>query len=138
MPSIKSKGDTTMTKQEFEERYGKTVNDHVFDNINDLYMSLDDMDKDMFVRDYKKHEESLILNELYNKVQSLERGIEDVERNNLCLIDMLIKKGSEWDDKEALEIVENQVGKPSTITRKIELGCELSDDDLEYIKHNLR
>lgn len=127
-----------MTKQEFEERYGKTVNDHVFDNINDLYMSLDDMDKDVFVRDYKKHEESLILNELYNKVQSLERGIEDVERNNLCLIDMLIKKGCEWEDKEALEIVENQIGASATITRKIELGCELSDDDLEYIKHNLR
>ena len=127
-----------MTKQEFEERYGKTVNDHVFDNINDLYMSLDDMDKDMFVRDYKKHEESLILNELYNKVQSLEREIEDVERNNLCLIDMLIKKGSEWDDKEVLDTVENQIGKSATITRKIELGCELSDDDLEYIKHNLK
>jgi len=127
-----------MTKQEFEERYGKTVNDHVFDNINDLYMSLDGMDKDMFVRDYKKHEESLILNELYNKVQSLEREMEDVKRNNLCLIDMLIKKGSEWDDKEVFDTVENQIGKPSTITRKIELGCELSDDDLEYIKHNLR
>ena len=127
-----------MTKQEFEERYGKTVNDHVFDNINDLYMSLDDMDKDVFVRDYKKHEESLILNELYNKVQSLERGIEDVERNNLCLIDMLIKKGSEWDDKEVLDTVEDQIGKSATITRKIELGCELSDDDLEYIKHNLK
>lgn len=127
-----------MTKQEFEERYGKTVNDHVFDNINDLYMSLDDMDKDMFVRDYKKHEESLILNELYNKVQSLERGIEDVERNNLCLIDMLIKKGSEWDDKEVLDTVENQIGMSAAITRKIELGCELSDDDLEYIKHNLK
>lgn len=127
-----------MTKQEFEERYGKTVNDHVFDNINDLYMSLDDMDKDMFVRDYKKHDESLILNELYNKVQSLERGIEDVERNNLCLIDMLIKKGSEWDDKEVLDTVENQIGMSAAITRKIELGCELSDDDLEYIKHNLK
>ena len=127
-----------MTKQEFEERDGKTVHDHVFDNINDLYMSLDDMDKDVFVRDYKKHEESLILNELYNKVQSLERGIEDVERNNLCLIDMLIKKGSVWDDKEVLDTVENQIGKSATITRKIELGCELSDDDLEYIKHNLR
>lgn len=127
-----------MTKQEFEERYGKTVNDHVFDNINDLYMSLDDMDKDVFVRDYKKHEESLILNELYNKVQSLERGMEDIERNNLCLIDMLIKKGSEWDDKEVFDTVENQIGASATITRKIELGCELSDDDLEYIKHNLR
>lgn len=127
-----------MTKQEFEERYGKTVNDHVFDNINDLYMSLDDMDKDVFVRDYKKHEESLILNELYNKVQSLERGIEDIGRNNLCLIDMLIKKGCEWGDKEVLDTVKNQIGKSATITRKIELGCELSDDDLEYIKHNLK
>lgn len=126
-----------MTKQEFEERYGKTVGDHVFDNINELYMSLDDMDKDVFVRDYKKHEESFILNELYNKVQSLEREIEDVERNNLCLLDMLIKKGSEWGDKEVLDTVKNQIGKSATITRKIELGCELSDDDLEYIKHNL-
>lgn len=127
-----------MTKQEFEERYGKTVGDHVFYNINELYMSLDDMDKDVFVRDYKKHEESFILNELYNKVQSLEREIEDVERNNLCLLDMLIKKGSEWGDKEVLDTVKDQIGKSATITRKIKLGCELSDDDLEYIKHNLK
>ena len=127
-----------MTKKEFEERYGRDISADMFERINELYMTLDDMDKDVFVRDYKKHEESLILNELYNKVQSLERGIEDVERNNLCLIDMLIKKGSVWDDKEVLDTVENQIGKPSTITRKIELGCELSDDDLEYIKHNLK
>ena len=127
-----------MTKQEFEERYGKTVGDHVFDNINELYMSLDDMDKDMFVRDYKKHEESFILNELYNKVQSLESEIEDIERNNLCLLDMLIKKGNEWGDKEVLDTVKNQIGKSATITRKIELGCELSDDDREDIKHNLK
>ena len=127
-----------MTKKEFEERYGRDISADMFERINELYMTLDDMDKDVFVRDYKKHEESLILNELYNKVQSLERGMEDVERNNLCLIDMLIKKGSEWDDKEVLDTVENQIGKPSTITRKIELGCEFSDDDLEYIKHNLK
>ena len=127
-----------MTKKEFEERYGRDISADMFERINELYMTLDDMDKDVFVRDYKKHEESLILNELYNKIQSLEREIEDVERNNLCLIDMLIKKGSEWDDKEALEIVENQMGASATITRKIELGCELSDDDLEYIKHNLK
>lgn len=127
-----------MTKKEFEERYGRDISANMFERINELYMTLDDMDKDVFVRDYKKHEESLILNELYNKVQSLERGIEDAERNDLCLIDMLIKKGSEWDDKEVLDTVENQIGKPSTITRKIELGCELSDDDLEYIKHNLK
>ena len=127
-----------MTKQEFEERYGKPVNDNVFYKINNLYMSLDYMDKDVFARDFKKHEESLIINELYNKVQSLERKIEDVERNDLCLIDMLIKKGSEWDDKETLNTVEKQIGKPLTITRKIELGCELSDDDLKYIKHNLK
>ena len=127
-----------MTKKEFEERYGRDISADMFERINELYMTLDDMDKDVFVRDYKKHEESLILNELYNKVQSLEREIEDVERNNLCLIDMLIKKGSEWDDKDVLDTVENQIGKSATITRKIELGCELSDDDLEYIKHNLK
>ena len=127
-----------MNRQEFEERYGKTVSDHIFDNINELYMSLDDMDKDVFVRDYKKHEESLILNELYNKVQSLEREIKDIKCNNTCLIDMLIKKGCEWNDKEVLDTVENQIGMSAAITRKIELGCELSDDDLEYIKHNLR
>lgn len=127
-----------MTKKEFEERYGRDISADMFERINELYMTLDDMDKDVFVRDYKKHEESLILNELYNKVQSLERRIEDVERNNLCLIDMVIKKGCEWNDKAMLDMVENQIGASATITRKIELGCELSDDDLEYIKHNLR
>lgn len=127
-----------MTKQEFEERYGKIVNDHVFYNINELYMSLDDMDKDMFVKDYKEHEESLILNDLFNKKQDLERELKKVKAMYDLAMDKLISKGAEWDDSEALDFAETQVGKKEVIRRKITLDTELSDDDLEYIKHNLR
>lgn len=127
-----------MTKKEFEERYGKEVQAVVFDNINALYMSLDDMDKDVFVKDYIKHEESLILNELFNKEQALEHELKSVKAMYDLALDKLISKGAEWDDSEVLDFAETQVGKKEVIRRKITLDEELSDDDLEYIKDNLK
>lgn len=127
-----------MTKKEFEERYGKEVQAVVFDNINALYMSLDDMDKDVFVKDYIKHEESLILNELFNKEQALEHELKSVKAMYDLALDKLISKGAEWDDSEVLDFAETQVGKKEVIRCKITLDEELSDDDLEYIKDNLK
>lgn len=127
-----------MTKQEFEARYGKEVSDKMFDTINDLYMGADDMDKDTFVRDYKKHEESLLLNIYFNKAQAQGKVISNLKQENAFLIDTIIKKGSEDLDDDLLTIAETHIGKKNTILRKIALNIELTDDDLAYVKGNLK
>lgn len=129
--------DTTMTKQEFEERYGKEVSDHMFDNINALYMGAGDMDKDTFVKDYKKHEESMLLQLYYEKSEDLKRKLTQANQKTAYLLDEMIKSGAEF-DSELLEIAENQIGKKNVILRKIALKIELEDDDLEYVSKNLR
>lgn len=127
-----------MTKQEFEERYGHAVSEQMFDTINDLYMGADDMDKDAFVKDYKKHEESQLLNIYFNKSQKQEKTITDLKQQVASLVDTLIEKGSEWGDRETLEVAEATIGAKNVILRKIALNIELEDDDLEYVKDNLR
>lgn len=127
-----------MTKQEFESRYGKEVSDQMFDRINDLYMGADDMDKDVFVKDYKKHEESMLLNIYYNKAEAQAKAIKNLQQENAFLVDTIIKTGSENMDDELLEIAEAHIGKKNTILRKIALSIELTDDDLAYVKEHLK
>lgn len=127
-----------MTKQEFEERYGSEVSNEVFDNINDLYMGADDMDKDTFVKDYKKHEESMLLQTYFYKAQKQEKVIDNLKQQLASLTDTLIQKGSEWGDKETLDIAINAIGMKNVILRKIALNIELEDDDLKYVAENLK
>lgn len=127
-----------MTKQEFETRYGKEVSGQIFDIVNELYEGADDMDKDTFVRDYKEHEECKLLGIYFNKAQKQEKVITNLKQQIASLVDTLIEKGSEWDDREALDAAEMSIGKKNVILRKIVLNIELEDDDLDYIKEHLR
>lgn len=127
-----------MTKQEFESRYGKEVSEPVFIKINALYMGAgDDIDKDTFVKDYKKHEESILLNAYYNKARAQGKAIRNLKTQIAYLVDTIIKKGSENLDEEMLTVAEEAIGKKNVILRKIALRIELTDDDLEYVKDNL-
>lgn len=127
-----------MTKQEFEARYGKEVSGQMFVRINDLYMSVGDMDKDLFVKDYKKHEESLILNYLYDKSEHQKDEISSLKQQIDYMVDLLITKGTEYEDITLLNVAETEVGKKNVIMRKINRGIGLNDDDLDYIKDNLK
>lgn len=127
-----------MTKQEFEERYGREISDQMFDTINELYEGAEDMDKDTFVRDYKEHEESQLLGIYFNKAQKQENVIKNLKQQIASLVDTLIEKGSEYDDEEILDTAETAIGKKNVVLRKIALKIELEDDDLDYIKEHLK
>lgn len=126
-----------MTKQEFEARYGKEVSGQMYDRINDLYMGAGDMDKDTFVKDYKKHEESMLLQAYYEKSKELERMLAYANQRITYLLDEMIKSGAEY-DTDLLKTAEAEIGKKNLILRKIYLQIELEDDDLEYVSNNLK
>lgn len=127
-----------MTKQEFEERYGSEVSNEVFNNINDLYMGADDMDKDTFVKDYKKHEESMLLLTYFYKAQKQEKVINNLKQQLSEFADKILYHASENMDETLLNEVEGLLGKKKFILRKIAMNIQLTNDDLKYVAENLK
>lgn len=127
-----------MTKQEFEERYGREVGAEMFDNINDLYMNAGDMDKDTFVRDYKEHEESALLNAYYNKAIKNEKELARAKETIQVVAQFLIEKGAEWQSQGAFDLARQLIGEKATVLYKLESGIAFNDADKEYINRNLR
>lgn len=117
-------------------RYGKEVNEQVFENINRLYMGAGEMDKDTFTRDYKKHEESMLLQVYFEKSEAQAKTISHLKQLLGDLADEAIKTGAEY-DPDLLQVVERQIGRKNLILRKIALKIELEDDDLKYVSENL-
>lgn len=127
-----------MTKQEFEERYGRKVSQELFDNINDLYMEADDMDKDTFVKEYKKHEESMLLQIIFSKEQAQKAVIDNLRQQLSEFVDKVLYDASENMNETLLSAVEDLIGKKKFILRKIAMHIQLTNDDLDYVKMNLK
>lgn len=127
-----------MTKQEFEERYGRKVSQELFDNINDLYMEADDMDKDTFVKEYKKHEESMLLQIIFSKEQAQKAVIDNLRQQLSEFVDKVLYDASENMNEVLLNAVEDLIGKKKFILRKIAMHIQLTNDDLDYVKMNLK
>lgn len=77
-----------MNIQEFKERTELEVTDKQFDKINEIYMSTQ-LDKDGFCADYKKHSDSIIIEQLGDEIDMLNRHIKSesakdaIEKKNL-------------------------------------------------------
>lgn len=126
-----------MTKQEFESRYGKEVSNEMFYTINEMYMATD-LDKDVFVEDYKKHGESFLTYDYFNRLRAKESECMTNRMMINQLLDIIILKGDEHKDAKMFKMAEAQSGKKYVILRKIELGIELSEEDKDYIKENMK
>ena len=128
-----------MTKQEFQERVGYAVSDADFDKINQMYLeSGQNMDKDAFCEDYKKHSDSVLLAIFFNRVDRLEDKL-DVKREELgVLLNCLLKKAAEYNDDEMLNKAIQVVGEAAVIKRKAHLGLPFTDAEREYIIENLK
>ena len=127
-----------MTQQEFKDRTGITVTEERFAEIHAMYLeSVQDMDKDTFCKDFKRHEDSLLLNIFYERVGKLEDKLDDKRHIIGELVNCLLKKSSEYGDEEMLRIVHEVLGEKDAIRRKVRLEIPLTADERNYIIDNL-
>lgn len=125
-----------MTQQEFEQRTG-IKSDVVFEEANKIYMAAGDMDKDAFCMDYKKHGDSILLAYFYNSCKMLEKDMDDIRKD---MAQFLLNKLEETGDGDgdmydkAVELI----GQGKVVRMKLDNGCELWDEDKEYIKEHLQ
>ncbi len=128
-----------MLKQEFEDRTNLQVNEEEFNAINAIYMACtNEMDKDAFCADYKKHSDSVIVTDLTKRVETLRRVVNYHDRREDEMENYLIDLAHDLDEPSIDRKAEEMWGLYAVITRKIDKGYTLDSVQLEYIKNNLK
>jgi len=133
-----------MTRKEFEERTGLQVSAEEFSEVNNIYMAVDEMDKDTFCKEWKQHGESKLLAKLWNTAnREHNMGMEKKEecdklyRERWDLVDFLLERAQKFGDEELLIKAIDMVGHANVIHRKLTLEMPLWECDRKYITHNL-
>ena len=74
-----------MTRQEFNDRTGYTLDEEQYREVEAMYIAAGNMDKDVFCKDYKKHNDSALVAEFYNQSIALMEKYQrcrKIERNS--------------------------------------------------------
>lgn len=134
-----------MTPKEFTERTNLVPTPEEYAEIEAMYMCARNMDKDEFCLRWKQCGKNPLTKALLKEAKVLNGMLE--ERNNELedchdkmnsLIDFLIGKSVAYTDtdfyREAIKIA----GQRTVTLRKIEMSLPLWEEDIEYIKNNLK
>lgn len=127
-------------KQEFLERTGlKELSDTRWLYINDVYMATsEDIDKDTFCKDWQKHGDSVIIDDLWHELDELKTKMFRWKREREAFANMLLEKANQYNDAEFYNEAVNLIGQKAVIETKIEFNLPMWDKDLAYIKANLK
>lgn len=121
-----------MTKQEFEERIGRTVTDEEYAQADAAYLAAGDMDKDTFCELYKS-EEGLhhLVAILADRVRTMEANV-DALRKRMKEIGMMYVKEHQCAD-EGDKIAAALLGRREYIRVKLENDYYLTKNDREQL-----
>lgn len=128
-----------MLQKEFENLTGLQVTEENFNEINAIYMACtDDIDKEAFCKDYKKHGQSLIIADLTKRIERLVMIRDYYTNEESETIDYLIDLSHDLDEPSIDRRAEKMCSLRQVIERKIDKGYTLDSVQLDYIKDNLR
>lgn len=122
-----------MLREEFENRMGNTVTPEAFEDINELYISSGDMDKDTFCDDYKLHGTSKILHEIWMRYKNTKDVLAIYKREHQEAATLLVRLAEEFNDKRASDCAAMMIGEAGVIKYKVQQGIELTSTEKEYI-----
>lgn len=129
-----------MTKQEFIEKTGYTsVSDEEYKEIEKIYLEAGEtMDKDTFCREWKDCGYSPLFHIFYDRAMEMQERAQTAEGTLKKVAKFLIKKSDENADSEEYDMAVQLIGRKSAVLVKVEEQIELSPEDIEYIKNNLK
>lgn len=124
-----------MTKKEFEDRTGYTIPEDRYKEVEQMYYAVgEDLDKDAFCKDFKKHSNSEILYALYQRTQELTQGLKsrDAEIHNfresqLRIARLMLEKAHKLLDDELYNEAVNLIGFEEAIILKLEMNLPLRE-----------
>lgn len=122
-----------MQKIEFTQRTGVELTDEQYQRVEDLYLNAENMDKDEFCEDYKKHGESVILNACFGQSENLRNELSTCREKQVAMAHFLIKKSMVGGDKDMVQMAISLIGEQKYIQHKLEKGYNLLALDKELI-----
>lgn len=133
-----------MNKQEFDERTGFVTPQENYEFIEKTYMFSGNLTKDEFCKDYKKHADSIIIEELTKKAISMEKKSKEkskrlleAQQNNIDqkyeFATFLIQEDQFSNNDGLRKKAISLVGERYYLKTKIELGYQLTKDDAELV-----
>lgn len=127
-----------MTKQEFTNRTGITPTDEQFVRIHSIYMECPTIDKDEFCSDWKKHEDSSIIDSLHVVAVNREMFIDQLKRERSKMVNLMLKEACATYSSTLKNACIEMVGHAEVISRMFDLELELWPGDKDYIMNNLK
>lgn len=127
-----------MTRQEFNERTGYTFNEEQYREVEAMYMAAGNMNKDVFCKDYKKHNDSALVAEFYNQSVALTEKYQSCRKVERETAELLIGKAHTYNDTDFRRAAIRLIGEREVVLITIAMGLPLFEEDAEYIKNNIR
>lgn len=128
-----------MTKQEFENRLNQKITDEQFEEINEIYMALPDMDKNTFCNLFKNNKVTL-LKELTREIvkHNNYKGFLENRVSELTSIveqdaQLMIVKSAKYSDIDLYDTASERLGFKKVLKFKLEYHVELRIDELSYL-----
>lgn len=123
-----------MLQKEFFERTGINLTEQEFNQVHAIYMqSGDNVDKDQFCADWKKHHDSNLLHIFYNQADRLKDKL-DQKRNEIYELAIYILEQAEVCSAPTLrEKAIQMLGIETYLRIKIQVGYKLWQKDLDAI-----
>ena len=121
-----------MLQKEFFERTGINLTEQEFDQVHAIYMQAgDNVDKDQFCADWKKHNDSVLLQEFFAQSERL-KGKVDGYRNQINEIALfLVDQAEKWSASDLRSMAIQILGLEKYLQIKLQKGYNLWDIDRE-------
>lgn len=127
-----------MTRQEFNERTGYTLNEEQYREVEAMYMAAGNMNKDVFCKDYKKHNDSALVAEFYSRSVVLMEKHQSCRKVERETAELLIGKAHTYNDTDFRRAAIRLIGEREVVLITIAMRLPLFEEDAEYIKNNIR
>ena len=134
-----------MTRQEFEERTGCKLTEEAYAPIEAMYLAAGEMDKDEFCRQWAKHGDCALVQELMNRIRNLERDkrlYRETTRSSSELLKQgaqaLIRASYEVSDERLILLAKRMTSNQWVIVEKAKIGIKLTESEIEYLEENLQ
>ena len=127
-----------MTRQEFNDRTGYTLDEEQYREVEAMYIAAGNMDKDVFCKDYKKHNDSALVAEFYNQSIALMEKYQRCRKIERETAEFLIGKAHAYNDTDLRKAAIRLIGEQGVVLITIAMGLPLFEEDAEYLQNNIQ
>lgn len=128
-----------MLQKEFFERTNIQLSDAEYNKVDAMYCDAGNLDKDQFCQDYKKHHDSILIQEFYNKSVSLKNSLDKSNAKISDLAMFLVDQAEKCSSSDLRDKAIELLGMEKYLSVKIQKGYNIWDidkDDLIKILNN--